>query len=191
MTISAEQQTALERPATQTVFFAEFAFQSATLYLCSLNINIEWGGKTWHGAGALGAISQIEETDGLESKPLNFSLNVADTSMLALAVGPVEQYRGRSVKLYRCPLNENFQLVGTPEICWRGVMDQVSVGVEGEEGKINLKCETAAFGLKRGPALRMNAAQQKQKHPTDTGFDYLPDLIANQQNWLSAKFRRI
>jgi hypothetical protein len=44
--------------------------------------------------------------------------------------------------------------------------------------------------LKRQPALRLNAAQQKKRYPTDTGFDYLTDLIANPQVWLSKKFQR-
>jgi hypothetical protein len=70
-------------------------------------------------------------------------------------------------------------------------MDTVVVGVDGEQGKAILKCETSAYGLKRRPSLRLNAAQQKQKYPTDTGLDYLTDLIANPQLWLSKKFQQI
>lgn len=126
----------------------------------------------------------------MESKALTLTLNEAQASVLALAVGDVDQYRGRVAKMYFCPLNESFQLVGTPVICWRGTMDVMSVGIEGDEGSIQLKCETSAYGLKKPSGLRLNAAQQKSRYPTDTGFDYLNDLIASPTVWLSKKFLR-
>jgi hypothetical protein len=188
--LSALQQTELQKAVTRTVYFVEMQFQSLTQYVCSANQTITWGGRDWIGLGTVGAISPIEESEGVESKALTFTLNLANASYLALAVGDVEEYRGRTAKLYFCPLDESFQLVGTPQQCWRGIMDLMAIGIEGEEGKVTLKCETSAYGLKRVPALRLNAAQQKKKYPTDTGFDYLTDLIANPVVWLSAKFQR-
>lgn len=70
-------------------------------------------------------------------------------------------------------------------------MDIMTIGLEEDSSTIVLRCETSAYSLKRKPALRMNAPQQKKKYPTDTGFDYLNDLIANPQTWLSKKFQRI
>jgi hypothetical protein len=189
-TLSAPQQAQLEKAVTGTVYFVELRFRDSTQYLCSSNINITWGEHEWMGLGAIGAISPIEESEGVESKSLTFTLNVAQSSILALAVGDVEQYRGKAAKMYFCPLNESFQLVGTPRLCWRGIMDTMLVGIDGQEGSIQLKCETSAYGLKKPSGLRLNAAQQKQKHPTDTGLDYLTDLIANPVVWTSKKFLR-
>lgn len=191
MSLTAPQQAALSSPVVRTVYFIELQFLSGTQYICSANQSIVWNGQTWLGLGTIGAISAIEESDGLESKPLTFTINAAQPSWLALAVGPVEQYRGRVAKMYFCPLDESYQMVGAPEICWRGVMSVISVGIEGEEGKIQLRCETSAYGLKRQPTLRMNPAQQRKKYPTDSGFDYLPDLIANPQSWLSRRFQEV
>lgn len=186
-----DQQAALEKAVVPTVYFAEFDFLSGKARLCTWNHTIPWGGHDWLGLGALGSISEVEESDGLEAKSLSFTLNAAEPTWLALAAGSVEEYRGRNAKLYMCPLSEDYQLIDTPVLCWNGIMDMVSIGIDGEEGQIVLKCETAAFGLKRRPSLRMNAAQQKKKHPTDTGFDYLTDLIANPQVWLSKRFQQI
>lgn len=185
------QQTELEKPVVRVVYFAEFHFLGGVARLCTWNHTIPWGGHEWLGLGALGSISAVEESDGLEARSLSFTLNAAEKTWLALAAGPVEEYRGRNAKLYMCPLSENLQLIDTPVLCWSGIMDMVSIGIDGEDGQIVLKCETSAFGLKRRPALRMNGAQQKQKYPTDTGFDYLPDLIAKPQTWLSKNFQRV
>jgi hypothetical protein len=185
------QQTALEKTVVPVAYFAEFDFRGGKVRLSNFNQTVTWGGFEWLGLGALGNISEVEESDGVESKALNFTLNIAQVSILSLAVGAVEEYRGRSAKLYMCPLDEQYRLIDTPVLCWRGFMDMMSVGIEGDEGQIVLKCETSAHGLKRQPAFRMNASQQRAKYPTDSGFDYLNDLISKPQLWISKKFQQI
>lgn len=191
MSLTAPQQTALEQPVARKAYFVELQFLSGTSYISTLGQTVTWGGHDWLGLGALGTISQVEESDGIASKPVNFTLNLAQPAWLSLAVGSVEEYRGRPAKMYMCPLDEGFVLIDTPVACWNGTMDTIAVGVNEEgDGQITLKGETAAFGLKRKSTLRMNAAQQKKKYPSDTGFDYLNTLIAEPQTWVSVAFQR-
>lgn len=187
---TASQQAELEKPVTRTVYFVEFQFKTGTSRLSTANFPITWGGYEWAGVGSIGSIGTVEESDGLEARPLTFSINAADPSWLAMAIGPVDDYRGRPAKMWMCPLTESFQLIDTPIQCWSGQMDMVTVGLNGDTGTISMKCETSAYGLKRRPALRLNAAQQKKEYPTDTGFDYLTDLIRDPGVWLSAKFQK-
>ncbi len=189
--LSAPQQSSLEKAVVRTVYFVEFQFASSTQYLSSASQTLTWGSHDWLGFGTVGGISAIEESDGVESKPLTFTLNLAQPEYLSLAVGDVEEYRGRAAILYFCPLDESFVMVGTPQRCWRGIMDLMSVGMEGTEGQITLKCETSAYSLKKQPTFRLNAAQQKKKYPTDTGFDYLNDIIATPSIWLTKRFQRV
>jgi hypothetical protein len=188
--ITFAQQAELEKANTRVAYFAEFHFSGGTVRFCTFNQTINWNGYDWTGVGGLGSISQVTESDSLEAKSLTFSLNIADPQIIALAVGPVEAYRGREARMYHCPLDESYQPVDAPVLCWLGQMDMMSLGIQGENGNISLKCETAAYGLKRRPALRVNAAQHKQKYPTDTGLDFLTDLIANPTLWLSKKFQQ-
>lgn len=188
--LDANQQTELEKPVTRVVYFVELQLSTGTQRISTFNQPITWGGNTWSGFGQLVNMSQVQEEEGSEAKNINLTIVAAESSWLALAIGPVEEYRGRPVKIYMCPLDTSFQLVGTPVQVWRGTMDTVVVSIdENGEGGVNVKCETSAFSLKRRPVFRVNAAQQKQKYPTDTGFDYLTDLIANPQLWLSKKFQ--
>ena len=195
MTLTSGQQTELEKPVTRIAYFAEFQFLSATIYTSSINQTVTWGGHDWLGVGRVGSISAVEEKQGTAAQSLTFKLNLADASILSLSVGGVEEYRGRDAKLYFCPMDEQFRLVDTPVICWRGTMDTMSTSISGEigqaTGQVVLKCETSAYGLKRRPNLRLNAAQQKQRYPSDTGFDYLTDLIGNADKWLSIRFQTI
>ena len=187
---STAQNTELAKPVTRIVYFVQFEFTTSTARMSTANFPITWGGNEWAGVGSIGSIGAVQESDGLESRPLAFTINAAQPSWLALAVGPVETYRGRPAKLFMCPLDESFQMVDTPVQCWAGLMDMVTVGIDGDSGSITLKCETSAYGLKRRPSLRLNAAQQKKTHPTDTGLDYLTSLIADPQVWLSKRFQQ-
>jgi hypothetical protein len=126
----------------------------------------------------------------MDAKPLDFTLNAAKLEWTALSAGSVEEYRGRDAVLYFCPLDDQFRMVGTPQRCWSGTMQTLTSSIEGEKGKIQMRCEGAAYGLKRRAPMRMNAAQQKQRNPLDTGFDYVEDLIANPVVWLSRNFQR-
>jgi hypothetical protein len=191
MSLDSSQQTELEKPFTRYAYFVELQFVSGTAYVCSAGQTITWDGHDWLGFGGVGSISAVEENAGVAASALTFGLNVAQAEWLAEAVGAVEDYRGQPTKMYFCPLDEQMVMVGTPQRCWRGIMDTVVFGINGEQGQCALKCETSAYGLKRRPSLRMNAAQQKQRYPADTGFDQLTTLLANPQLWLSKKFQQI
>ncbi len=186
---STAQQAEYEKPVCRVAYFIELQFAGGTSYICNANMNYTWNSIEWIGLGAIGKISPVEESEAGGSSAMVFSLNAVNASLLALAIGSDSTYRGRPAKMYVCPLNEQFQLIDTPEICWRGNMDTMSVSVEGEEGQLVLKCETSSYSLKRRSTLRINAAQQKQKVPSDTGFDFLNSLMAQPAKWLSVRFQ--
>lgn len=192
--LTANQQAELEKPVTRFAYFVEFYFASGTVRVSTLSIPVNWGGYDWIGLGSVGDISPLEESQGTAAKSLTFELNLAQTDWLALAVGPVSEYRGRDAKMYHCPLNESFQLVDTPKRCWQGTMDTMTSGITGPrdqaKGGIKLKCETSAYGLRRPPALRLNAAQQKQKYPNDTSLDRLCNLIGKPVPWLTVRYQQ-
>lgn len=193
MTISAAQQTELEGPTPRQVFFGDFQFAGGTSRLSTWNTALTWGGFDWSGLGQLVGIDAVEESRGLNSKALKFTLTAAEQSWIALAVGSPEECRGRTAKLYMCPLDEKFRLVGTPELCWIGTMDPPVASIsEDGDGVIILNCETSVFGLRRSAPLRANQAQQKKRHPEDgenNGFQFHLDLIAKPQLWASKKFQ--
>ena len=185
------QDDAVSSGFVNIVYFVEFQFKSATVYLSSANFNIDWGGKTWLGFGEIGTISSVDSTEGMETSSVNFTLNIAQLELLAIALGDVEEYRGLPAKLYMCPLTNNYQLIDTPVLIWKGLMDTMAAGISGEEGSITLKCESSAYQLKRQQSFRLNANQWKRYHPNDKGLDYIEDLMANKFTWLSVRFQQL
>lgn len=203
MTLDSTQLGIFEQPVAKFAYLVEFNFLGGRppaaeyVRLCTLGQTINWNSIDWLGVGGILNISGVEESESLVANSLTFTLNVAQASYLAIAVGAVESYRGRPAKMWVCPVDENFKRRGTPQVCWTGFMDTISVNVDGEQGNIQLKCENSAYSLKRRNILRINSAQQKQRHPAvygglpDTGFDYLNNLISQPQTWLSKKFSSV
>jgi len=187
--LSTPQQTEFEKPITRAVYFVEMQFSTGTQRLSSFNQTINWGGYDWSGLGQILRIAPVEESEGADPKALTFTLVAAQAAWLAVAIGPVEEYRGRAIKMYMCPMDTSYVIVGTPVLCWRGIMDTAIINIDGEEGGVQIKCETSAYALKRRPIFRINAAQHRLRYPGETGMDYLDDLIANPQRWLSRAFQ--
>ncbi len=184
---TAPQQTEVEKAVTRTVYFLEFHFGGGIARISTYDRDYVWGEFTWYGLGDIITIGDMEETEGTTPRPLRVNLG-AKASWISIAVGPVEDYRGKPAKMYCCPLDENYLLKGTPVLAWNGVMDIVTLTVDGENGAVDIKCETSAFALKRSAVFRVNAAQHKSRYPTETGLDYQADLIANPKVWLSRRF---
>lgn len=196
--LTVNQKAAFAQPLATEAYFVEMRFKSGTAYVCNFNKNFEWGGQVWTGLGSVGSLSGIKSTLKVEPHPVTLGLAVAQVAWLSLAIGDVTEYRGRDVRIYACPLNEGYLLVDDPVLVWAGAMDvmtastaQRSSGVkENAEGSISLRCEPAGSKLRRRNAYRVNAAQQKQNYPTDTGFDYQVALLSDPQVWLSRNFQR-
>jgi hypothetical protein len=185
-----DQQDAAELPVVPWAYFVEMQFASATVRVCNFNKDFEWGGFTWRGLGSLGSISEIKSSEKIEPNPVTLSLNLAQPEWLALGVGPVEEYRGLPVIIYQCPLDPQHRLIDLPAVAWAGEMDVVSASVEADGGaSLQMRCEPAAKRLRRRVPLRVNPIQQRQRFPGDSGLDYLPDLLATPQTWLSIRFQ--
>ena len=185
------QDNAFSQNFVNVVYFVELQFKSATAYLSTANFNIDWGGNTWLGFGEVGAISDVQQTESMETSSVTFTLNIAQLEWLAIALGDVDEYRGRVAKIYMCPLTSNYQLIDTPVLVWKGYMDTMGAGISGEEGSISLKCESSAYGLKRLPTYRLNKAQWAKYHPTDKSMEYVESLISSDFKWLSRRFQEI
>lgn len=186
--LAPEQITAFSSSYFSAAYFAEFHFTTGTARFTSWNTNLDWGGYTWAGTGALGAISEVKESEKLESKSLDFTLTVADQSIVALGLSAAETYRNKSVYVYVVPMNDGVQ-IGTPVLTWSGLMDQMTLALGTSEGSISVRCLPLADKMGIALNLRVNDATQKAAYPTSRGFEYQTGLISDPHLWLSKDFQ--
>jgi hypothetical protein len=113
---------------------------------------------------------------------------------LALALGSVETYQNQPCRIWVALVNAStYQITGAPLLRFAGVMDQVKISrSDAQVGKVTMACQTGAYDVRSNPAaLRMTQAQHSARHPGETGFKYINDLIAKPQQWLSKKFQQV
>ena len=191
VTVTSQQQTTLESRSFGMALFGSLDFSGGIVRVTTWNHDLVWGGYTWTGLGNLVSVQEVKESEKLETQVVDLVLNAANQSILALSLGEAEVYRGRSAIIYMCPMT-NGALVDTPILCWQGFMDTMAVSYSGDgSGSIVVRCKPASDRLSRPSGLRVNAEQQKLILSSDLGFQYLDDLIANPQVWLSKKFQEI
>lgn len=177
------------------LYLIKLELTTETLYLTNWTQSIEWDGHIWQALYVMPQVSNLAESSNLESQAMNISLSPVSPEMLALALGEVDEYRGKPCSIYVAVLDDNFVPIGDPILRWYGYMDTMSINTEttdtGIQGSVSLKCETGMHGLSRLKTYRLNNAQQQSRVPGDKGFEYVERLMAEPYTWLSVKFQQV
>lgn len=180
-------------------WLAEMDFASGTVYATTAPLTLVTGGHTYTGLGLLAGVSDVSESADSAAEKLTLSLSIVNTSMIAAALGSVEDYRGRAVRLYLQLLDEAFQCDGAPRQRWGGVMDRVQITRRPADadnpgpatGSIELQCSRSGMARARNwGGLRLTHQQQQARFAGDTGLRYMRELIDKPTPWLSVAFQR-
>lgn len=173
-------------------------FSSGTIYLTTAPQTLTTGGNTYTGLGALVSVGNLSESADSSAEKITLSLAVASSAMLALALGNVEGYRGRAVRLYLQLFDAQFAPVASPLQRWSGSMDKVQITRQPAEagspgaggGSIDLQCSRSGMARARYyQGLRLTHQQHQSRWAGDTGLQYARTLIEQPALWLSKRFQ--
>jgi hypothetical protein len=183
----------LAKAATPIAYFVELAFSTGTVRLTTWGVTINWGGFDWIGLGSIVGISKVAVSERPQYPAVDLSLSVGNPSILTLARGNVETYRGLDANVYRYILTDNNTYAGDPDLIWAGEMSQVRLDTGDGKTKgasITLRCEQRGRAQTNSTSLRIVAAQQEQRFPGDTALRHKEELMGQPQVWLSKKFQQ-
>lgn len=173
-------------------YMVEAFFTQGTQRWTNWPLDVEWNGESYRGLGELGTVTELTESEGGVGGKVTLRLSPVAPGLLPMAMGNVESYRGKPVNVYFWPVDGNYRKVGQPILRHFGVMDQVSIKQDGDNGVIELTCLPGGTnGIRKSGGLRVSAAQQKLVDPLDRGLEYAPALVNNPQLWLSKQFQEI
>jgi hypothetical protein len=166
------------------VFLAQFQFDSGRLNLWTgyrtLVFDTGEGSEGFAGAGDLGKVSPVMETERIRATGLDFSLSGLNSAVVSIALG--EDYQGRICILWLGFMDTNGDLAGSVEL-FRGRMDILSISESGETSTISVKAESVLVALEKSYERRWTDNDQKIDYPSDEGFSGVAALQQREINW--------
>ena len=199
LTIDANAAARFNAQVRGAVALVEMDFSTGTLRFNNSSVNLTINGNVYLGFYNLTSISNITESESNSAEKVTIGLSIVNQSMLAATLGNVENYRGRSVRVYLQLMTETFQPDGAPIQRWAGYMDKVTISrtkspADGgtSTGKIEMQCSRAGMARARAyQGFRLSNTQQQTVYPLDKGLEYLQTLVEQPSIWLSKAFQTI
>jgi hypothetical protein len=168
--LSAPTLAALSASQLAMVTLVHMGFASP-IALNSSNMDLVWSSVTYKGAGAMGAISQIEDSPG-EIKGLSFQLIGVDSAYIALALDDAAVVQGTAVTIRTAILDSTYTIVDAP-VEWTGKLDTMSIEEDGETCTISVSAESSAVDILRGGPLTYSDADQRSLYGNDPTFEFI------------------
>jgi hypothetical protein len=186
-------KTTTEAPEAGVLALVYLDFKSGALRLTNFPLDVTALGYTWTGVGTLAEIGEMRESEDGSGETVSVGLSQVSSANLALALGNVDGYQGRTAQIYLATFSAStFQITGDPVLRFAGFMDKVRVSRDGGEGNVMLDLVTFSGDARLNPSsLRYSHAQHQIDYPGEKGFEYVADLIAKPQVWLSKTFQQV
>jgi hypothetical protein len=172
--LSQQAAAAATAPVAAPVVLAELDFASGPFRAWTGLGPLHWAGKTFEGVGAIGAVSEVEETVELRAVRLTLALSPVPQEVVDIALAE-RSFRLRPARLWGALLDPHGAFVADPFPLWAGLMDTMEV-TDGTEPRVTLACESRLVDLERAEVRRYTDADQQGEYPGDRFFEFVPAL---------------
>jgi len=148
---------------------------SGTLYLTSLDFDIEIDAVAWIGTRGLGGIGPIEESDNGVS---GITLTLAGVTESHIAGILLENIQGKKITVQMAVLNESTEppTVATDPNVWQGLLDTQNF-MEGQATVI-VTAENRLIEWDKPRLLRFSDQDLKRTRPADNFFRYADTMAS-------------
>ncbi len=161
----------------------ELDFATGFVRLAGSPADFSFGGNTFVGVGALGGISQVQESAELRSYGLTLTLAGVPRDSVAIAMG--QHYQGRAGTVWEVVFDPSTHLpIADPILVFRGRMDQVVVKL-GDPSTIALTMTNRLADWERPRLRRYTDEDQKRGFATDRGFEFVTATTDREIIWPS------
>jgi len=179
--LNAAQLAALAQPVVRLVSLAQLNFLNESIYVCSANRSIVYGGNTYVGVGTYGKVSAIVESQQLIAQGVTLELSGLDKNLVDIN----EVQNGMSIKntviLSTCLLDETGAIIGgAPISSYVGFMDQAEIDESTETTTVSISVESKLAQLNRSVNWTLAAPDSNFWNPAEAAFQwavYLSDYV--------------
>ena len=187
-TLSGPQLDVIRSTVARYVLLVQMDIEDDTLYMCTADRDIEYGGNTYIGVGRVSSIEPIVEKASVEAVGLQLSLSGVPLSMRSLALQ--EDIRGRECRIYVGLFDEDEQPIGVLLKEFAGTMSAPTITTSpmDEAGNrlatISIDVESDFLSwAKGGRARRHTHEDQKFYYPDDDGYEFADQVSKQIHLW--------
>lgn len=175
--LSASMLSAIAADVVRPCFLAELEFVGSTLYLSSVSRDVSHLSQNFLGNGLFIGLDGIQESLDVDAFGWSVTLQGADSALMSLVLGSVNQSKNGII--YLALLDSNEQSIASPEEIAHGYFDYAEIDDSGSESSIVLNYESELLGLSRIQEFRYTHFSQQALFPNDFGFQY----AAQAEDW--------
>ena len=179
--LSASVQAALDETQVNPILLFEAEFADGYLRLWTGYGDLSWNGYTWTGAGTMGSISPISETDQVQANGIAVSLSGIPSDYVSLILSDVRQ--GKIGRVYLGFLDNSGNIIANPYMAFEGRLDIPTLEEAGEGAMITITYESRLIDLNRSREIRFTDEEQKRMYPGDKGLEYVAAMQEVTLNW--------
>lgn len=166
----------------------EFDFASGTVYAAKLDQPITINGHTYQGAGLVGSVSDIVESQSREATGFQCVLSGVPSALLSSAL--TEDYKMRAARRYVVLYDAANRLFRGPTLEQSGIMDQMIATRDGSNWVITLTVQDKRAFWKKSRARRHNDADQQANNPGDDSKSFVAQMAEYPIAWPTADYFR-
>lgn len=179
--LSASVQAALDETQVNPILLFEAEFADGYLRLWTGYGDLSWNGYTWTGAGTMGSISPISETDQVQANGIAVSLSGIPSAYVSLILSDVRQ--GKVGRVYLGFLDNSGNIIANPYMAFEGRLDIPTIEEAGEGAMITITYESRLIDLNRSREIRFTDEEQKRMYLGDKGLEYVVGMQEVTLNW--------
>lgn len=138
--------------------------------------------QVYTGVGTLGSISDVSESTDLSANGIRLTLSGIPTSIISTAFNDVRQGREVSVWFAMLDIATN-AIIADPELIFSGETDAVFINEGAETSTVSVNAEHRLIRLEKKNPRRYTDQDQKQRFPTDRGFEHVAGLQDRELTW--------
>lgn len=153
------------------------------MYTCTGNNYITVGANTYTPVGGMGGVESVqEEPDGF---PRSLKAWISIVNSVAMQAALSETLFRKRMDIYRCFLTGSYSLVGTPQLAFRGYINQVELRLlDPDKGSyIEVEAESKLYQSGRSFYLNRETLQNVMPYSGDTFFDYVTQIPLMKSDW--------
>lgn len=167
------------------IVLVDLTFKDGVLHFFTGYGSLSWNGNTYTGGGQMVHLGPIAEDTAVQAQ--GFEIKITGVPANLLSEGLNQCAQGNAVNVYFGFLDASANIITDPYLAFSGRMDVPTIEEGSDTATITITAENRLIDLDRPRLRTFTTADQITEFPTDTGFNFVPQLQELNLTWGKAQ----